>query len=240
MSIIFNGINSDDLGVFVERYPARRVASRKRQTIEIPGRNGLLTMAEEAYDNVTQRYDVYLRAPDGLDDALEAVLAWLETPGGYAELRDSYDTEHYRMAMFIGGDEVESCFNQFGRATLEFSCLPQRFTLAGQNQTTWTANFKIINNDTSYQAKPLIRVHGAGDITLTVGGSTIAISGLTTQRDIYIDSETEDCYNGATNMGDMVTVSGGYPILRPGDNIIQRTGGGSEASVAITPRWWVL
>ena len=44
---------------------------------------------------------------------------------------------------------------------------------------------------------------------------------------------------GIDGLGNMVTLSGNFPVLKPGDNIIQRTGG-SSVTVYVTPRWWEL
>ena len=98
---------------------------------------------------------------------------------------------------------------------------------------------KIFTNPTAFTAKPLIRVHGSGNITLAVDSSKIVITGLTTSKDIFIDCDSQDFYNGTINMGNMVTLSGNFPVFKPGDNIIQRTGG-SSVTVYVTPRWWEL
>lgn len=238
MSFTFNGMNSDTKGVVVEKYPSRPIASKVRQTVTIPGRNGQLVMAGgDFYDNVVQVYDCYMRG--ALDTEVATVMAWLQAPAGYARLTDSYDTEHFREAMFMGGGEVASMFHEFGRASLNFSCKPERWLLTGETVTNFTSNFKTFSNPTAFASKPLIRVHGSGNITLTIGSSTMVITGLTTSRDIYIDCELQDFYNGAVNMGNMVTLSGDFPVFQPGDNIIQRTGG-SSVTVYVTPRWWEL
>lgn len=240
MSFTFNGISSDSKNVIVEQYPSRPVASKVRQTVSIPGRNGLLVYAGgDYYENVHQVYDCYLKG-GALDTKIADVLGWLQGPDGYARLEDSYDTTHFRQAMYVGGGEIESVWHQFGRAPIEFSCKPERWLISGETVTSWaTTGGKSVSNPTAFTAKPLIRIHGSGTITLVCGGSTVKVTGLTTSRDIYIDSELEDCYNGTTNMGDMVQVTGGYPKLAPGTNLLTRSGG-SSVTVYLTPRWWEL
>lgn len=238
MSFTFNNISSDTKGVVVEKFPSRPIASKVRQTVTIPGRNGQLIYAGGAfYDNVTQVYECYMKGE--LDTEVATVMAWLQSPNGYARLTDSYDKTHFREAMFMGGGEVASAFHEFGRASLEFSCKPQRWLLSGEIETSWSSEMKIFTNPTAFAAKPLIRVHGSGNITLTVDSSKIAITGLTTSKDIFIDCDSQDFYNGTINMGNMVTLSGNFPVFKPGDNIIQRTGG-SSVTVYVTPRWWEL
>lgn len=239
MSFTFNGINSDSKNVFVERFPSRPVASKMMQTVQVPGRNGLLVYAgTDYYDNVTQTYECYMKG--SLDAEIADVLGWLQAPNGYARLSDSYDTTHFRQAMFVGGGEIASLWHQFGRAPIEFSCKPERWLTSGETVTSWTTTGgKQIVNPTAFTAKPLIRIHGSGTITLVCGGSTVKVTNLTTSRDIYIDSDIEDCYNGTVNMGDMVQITGGYPVLTPGTNLLTRSGG-SSVTVYITPRWWEL
>jgi phage-related protein len=88
-----------------------------------------------------------------------------------------------------------------------------------------------VYNPTLFDAKPLIRVYGKGSIT--VNGETMEWSGSSEYVDI--DCDIQDCYYMGANMNNYVT--GDFPVLSPGDNVIAFTG---STSVRITPRWWIL
>ena len=89
-----------------------------------------------------------------------------------------------------------------------------------------------IYNPTLFASNPIIRVTGAG--TLTVGSDVIAIrSGY---NYVDINSEIQDCYCGVQNANSVVTFqSGKYPQLKPGVSGISGTG---FSSIQITPNWY--
>ena len=86
-----------------------------------------------------------------------------------------------------------------------------------------------------FPALPLIEVTGSGDITLTVGDVDVEITGL--ENKITLDSETQNAYNGTTNLNGIINAPD-FPVLREGVNNISWTG--TVTSVQITPRWWTL
>jgi phage-related protein len=81
MSFTFNGINSDAMGLFVERYPERPFPSRKQSVYSIKGRSGDLIVDENAFTNVTQTYEVYiLGGSAGFQAKATAIANWLLSP----------------------------------------------------------------------------------------------------------------------------------------------------------------
>lgn len=235
--INWNGITSDSLNCIVERYPAYTVPQRKQSAISVPGRNGDLLLQQTAYSNYIQAYDVYLSGPRNgskLPDVARAVAAWLNV-GGYRKLIDDYTPDTFRMAFFQGPLELENTFNLYGRATIEFNCKPQRFLNSGETAQTITASGGTITNPTAYNAKPLITVYGSGAATLQVGEYVCTLSSINTS--ITLDSDTENAYNGTTNLNSTATIPE-FPELIPGNNAVTWTGG--ITSVQITPRWWTL
>ena len=127
--ITWDGITSDSLNCIVERYPVYTVPRRKQSAISVPGRNGDLLLQQQAYSNYIQAYDVYLSGPRNgskIPEVAQAVAAWLNV-GGYRKLVDDYTPGSYRMAFFQGPLEIENTLNLYGRATIEFTCKPQRY-----------------------------------------------------------------------------------------------------------------
>ena len=124
MSFTFNGVNCESLGMYVERYPNRVAARRKRTFIAIPGRSGDLTETQDAYENVTVQYDVFLKAGASFPETVRLIAEWLLFPRSYAVLQDTYNTGYYREAIFEGPLNIEDELHQFGRATLTFNCKP--------------------------------------------------------------------------------------------------------------------
>lgn len=231
--LVWNGKNSYDCNIVVQRYPERTIAKRKYEVVSIPGRSGDLYFSQEAYENVTQEYEVYISAEKPkLPVMARKAAEWLSTPG-YHELWDDYDPDVFRLAYYSGAVNIENIFNQFGRMTLSFSCKPQRFLTSGKEVREFQSPGKLYN-PTGFNAKPEITVFGSGSGTVTIGGTTVSLSGLSEY--VVIDSDLQDAYKGTLNCNSVMT--GDFPELAPGDNLISWTGG--ITGVKIIPRWWVL
>ena len=237
MSLTFNSVNSDSLGVIVEKYPPRPVPQPIVETIRVAGRNGALTRFE-GYENVIQDYEVYLSAAaNGLPSAAAALGNWLLAPIGYCRLEDSYNPNVYRMARLVNPQDIRNTYNRFGRITLSFDCMPQRFLVSGETATTYTAG-ATITNPTVYESLPLITVVGSGDCSFSLGGYTVAIEDLAST--ITIDCEAQNCYDNAINLNSSVTLTDGqFPKLSAGANTLAFVSG-SITSITITPRWYEL
>ena len=106
--------------------------------------------------------------------------------------------------------------------------------ISGETPVTLTASGSVTGPN-PFPALPLIEVTGSGDITLTVGDVDVGITGL--ENKITLDSETQNAYNGATNLNGIINAPD-FPVLREGANNISWTG--TVTSVKITPRWWTL
>lgn len=117
----------------VERFPDIHKAQRKFRQYNIPGRNGDVFFQDDAYENVLQSYQIY--AGDGTygSQAPWTELARCLYLDGYQELRDTYDPDHFRKAVFNGPIDIENSWNTHGRATIEFNCRPERYLVDGRN-----------------------------------------------------------------------------------------------------------
>lgn len=234
--IFWAGKSSDDVHVIVERYPSITLAARKLETQAVPGRNGDLLFAQNAYQNYIQRYEIYVSAEcRRLPRAMRDVAAWLCGPSGYQKLEDSYDVDTYRKAYFAGPLDVESVLHRFGRAGIEFSCQPQRFLRIG-DEPIRAVNGQMLRNPTPFTALPRITVTGTGAGTLTVGDVTVTINGMP-RGAVVFDSDTQNAYYGAYNLNSTISAPE-FPTLPAGETVVRWTGG--IAGVEIIPRWWTL
>ena len=125
----------------VERFPGIKKAERKYRQFNIPGRNGDIFFQSDAWENVIQSYQIYC----GNDTDSEAAqktwtsLAKCLALDGYQTLSDTYDTLHFRKAVFNGPLDIENAWNTHGRATIEFNCRPERYRNDGQTPITYNA-----------------------------------------------------------------------------------------------------
>lgn len=234
--IYFNGKCSDDYNLIVESFPVRPIPRRRVVSQSIPGRNKALLLTEPAFENVIQRYDVYISAEEraSLQTAARAVSEWLSQPG-YCRLEDSYDPDVFRLAYFTGGQELENTLNMFGRASIEFSCAPQRFLKDGERALTVSGSGLLVN-PTQMTALPLIRARGTG--SFIVGDITVEITDQPTAGYIDLDSDIEDAFAGNVNCNGFVRLlDGDFPVLPAGETEIEADPG---LTLEIIPRWWSL
>lgn len=230
---IYNGVNSADFGCFVANANQFDAPARDVENIDVPGRNGTLTVDNGRWLNQTLTYTVYTRGDirnkiSGLRNAL--------TNSGYQRLEDTYNPDEFYLAKFVDAFAVD----QSDRNRAAFRCVfdrkPQRFLkdgsdlIFGVDAHVFTSDGYIRNN-TERDALPLLRVYGTG--SFTVGTGTMTISSASTYTDI--DCDLMDAYKGTTNCNG--NVSGTFPKLTPGQNVVDLNG---VSKIEIIPRWWRL
>ena len=229
--IWWHGKSSDDVGVIVERYPSVTIPTRKQEKISIPGRSGDLIIEQDAYENYTQRYDIYVSAEQPrLTTVSHIVAEWLMMKG-YQRLEDSYWADTFRLACYKGGTSIENVLNRFGRATIEFDCKPQRYYKNGDLPLI-LENGQQLANPSPFTAKPLLHISGSGSGTVSDGTNTLT---LTDCDDITVDCDIMQIYQGTTNKN---SVGSGSFLALDRESTIIWTGG--ITAVTLTPRWWTL
>lgn len=231
----FGGVSSDSLGLHIEYCPEQNRPARKMERYSVPGRNGDIIVAQDAWENIEQSYDIW-GGNGTINDATVvgySLADWLFSKNGYQRLEDTYDTQHYRLAFFEGPYDFMSVMRRRGRATITFSCDPRRFLLSGETAVTLTGT-DTIDNPTSFTARPLLEVHGTGNGTIECGGNTITITGI--YDGMVLDCDAQDAYYPGVNLNSLV--SGEFPVIPGGTQTITITGG--ITSVEVTPNWWTL
>lgn len=237
MGIIkYNGISTDEVGIVVETPPDYEIPERNYEIIPVPGRNGDIVIDLNSYKNVVREYNIAIGEEDGDFSVLSSKIAnWLYSGHGYLRLEDSYLPEYYMMAAVIAPNNIINILEQAGRATVQFNRKPQRFLKSGDRSIIVTKQTTLFN-PTQFNSKPLIIVNGTGSGVVNIGGYSVKIDNL--EDEITIDCELEESYKGTNNQNKKVTLSNGYPLLVPRDNIVNFSGGITK--VTIIPRWWTI
>lgn len=158
--VTFNGISSKDLGIEVETFPSYQVAERVYQSINIPGRDGDVLVDTGSFKNTTRQYKISVATYNQTSyfEKINKVVEWLHSSSGYARLEDSYEPGIYRMAYFKDSQSIENIFDEAGRATISFTCKPQRFLKEGELPIRLVSAGQFLINNTAYSAKPLVRI----------------------------------------------------------------------------------
>lgn len=240
-SLTFAGINSGTYGVYIAGESVYNAPERSVEMVTIPGRNGNLAIDGGRFENIEVTYPAFLAEPsqaafaESVADFRNAILSKV----GYQRLTDDYNPDEFRLAVYRSGLEVKPrVYNRVGEFTLTFDCKPQRFLLSGEQAVTLTASGSI-TNPTRFPSKPLVRVFGAG--TLTIGDNAITISSAISAG-IFIDFESFEAWaedgGTITPQNGNIAIGNQSPQLEPGANTI--TLGAGITQVEITPRWYII
>lgn len=244
--ISFGGAASTDYGMVVSEAATFDSPTRKQTIYTVPGRNGSILFQEDAWNDCTRQYRVWLDEKTQYDsggqisggtlaERVNAVMAWLNSKKGYQRLEDNFEPDIYRLAYYSGGNEFINKLTLVGEATLTFTCRPERFYKSGETAVVVLGTPHTVDNPTLFIAKPMFYLKGSGTVTLSAGGKTLTIT-LGSNEDITIDSERMNAYQGTTNKNNQV--SGEFPVLVPGTNTIATTG--TVSSLQFVPRYYTI
>lgn len=172
---IFDGVNSRDMGVYVQDVQVFGAPERDVEMVSIPGRDGEYALDRGRFANIEVTYTCALGAgaPEDFNDAISALRNWLASRVGYKRLEDEINTDEYRRAVFKDGLDVETINKQTGTFEVTFSCMPQRWLKSGETSQAVTSG-GTIENPTLFSARPLLEVYGYGAID--IDGETVSIN----------------------------------------------------------------
>lgn len=231
----FNGEDSADYGLIISEPPLFTRPTRKQTAFEVPGRNGVVLFQQNAWNDTTRIYRVWLAVDHDYEmpSKVADVEAWLNSTTGYCRLEDNFEPDFFRLAYYSGGNEFSNNFMQYGEASINFTCRPERFYKSGDVPIT-LVNGTPINNPTRFIAKPLIHIEGSGSVSFTINGASMT---ATITDYINIDCDRMNAYRQiGESMNDKLT--GEFPRLAPGSNGVILSGGITNAT--LTPRFYEI
>lgn len=225
-TVTYNGVSvATKGGIVLEVSPPVR-AARRIESVVVPGRSGVLHIDDGSYAPIKKTVRIGVNAPDRID----GICAWCARSG---VLQTSHEPGVAYKAVQAAEIRWERISRRLHQAEIVFECEPYRYLHPAAANIVLVAPGNVTNPGTA-SAAPLYVVEGSGDITLTVGGQIVTLTGITTG--ITLDSDMGLAYTGITNMS--AHMSGDFPALLPGVNAISWVG--SVTSITITPRWRYL
>lgn len=221
----FKGTNSREYGILISSVPERVRPERRVKEIEIPGRSGLLTQDEEAYDAYVVQMECSTRGSDRLDE----IVAWLNGAGDLSLSTEPDKVYHASIYNKISISDQIYLYNSF---LLQFKVQPFKYNINPIADELTLTDPTIIRNGGTVYAEPIITVYGSGDITLSINGADFPLYGVS--ESLTIDSEMMEVFKGTANQNSKY---GGetFPRFEVGENAISWTGNVKE--VEIQPKW---
>lgn len=217
--LMFDGIDSRDFGIYITGEAVFNAPERDVEMIEIPGRNGAFALDKGRFSNITVTYpagmfgDTEADFAQGISDLRNA----LASRKGYCRLEDEYNPDEYRMAVYRSGLEVTPAQLKAGEFNITFDCQPQRYLKSGQSEIA-VSDGGTVTNPTYFDAHPLLRVKGYGDINSNGDRITIhnepyglvqLLAAMTSSREsLQLNSNA-----ALLNTGDTINVSSGNSLV---------------------------
>ena len=225
--------NLSDFGAFYDSHSSFGSPERDVELVEVAGKNGALIIDNDRYRNIELTFNCYIHKH--FLGSYRSLLAYLQSLRGYNRLEISQEPNHFRMASFnMGSQPSPNQFHRSGQFPLVFNCKPQRYLKSGEETVEITAN-TTINNPTLFPSYPLIRIYGAG--TVTINNQVITVSAHSLDY-IDINCDLMDAYCGSTNANQYVSFSDNeYITLHSGANGIEID---DVTSIEITPNWYEI
>lgn len=232
--LTLDGMNCEDVGLYVLGYPPHCVPKRRSQVKNVPGgENAWLYDGSWGYEDMMLPVTFFY---DGKGDADQAVAFLLP------EKRE-----------IIFGDQPEYCYTgrvdeqidfdkifrerRACRFKVNFVCCPFRH-LSAPGDSIVITDAGVITHQGTARCNPLLKVYGEGSGSIEFRGQErIDIQGIEAGEALVIDCAAMICTDAEYTINRSGSVTGPYPYLDPGENAIITTGGISRIEVAPRFAW---
>lgn len=218
---IWNGKDCRDMGVKLSG-PVPIIRPEERvQHVEIPGRSGDMTELEG-----TQVYNSYIQTATIMVQGgyrVREIYNWLKG-SGYVTFHGEPDRK--QAARIVGAITL----NKHSRnldwwvGEVQFYCQPLKQKLTEDTVTITSSGTEVMNAG-DVESRPRITAKAsASSMTITIGGKSLTITGLTSGSEYIIDSEIMEVSNAARTALITKDSVGSFPMLAPGSNTITGSG----------------
>lgn len=228
--IFYNNQNSNDLDLIIEKTPEIPSSKIKYETIEIDGGETLTKI--KGFEDITLKFEfAYFADPEEYLMKKSLIDTWLlNSIGQYLVYSlDNFTAYKVKQVSIDNTKTTSRIMRHFG---VTFICTGLKYMASGLKPIE-IINGATINNFGSYEAKPLIKIYGSGNITVSIGGKSFTINNVVDY--VSVDSEIKECYKDSANKGKDMT--GDWPVFPIGSSVISWSG--TVSKFEITPRWRV-
>ena len=224
---IFDGINSKDMGIKIERHNNFSSPQRRVESISIPGRTGNILIDDGSYENQIFEYELILECDSkkGIDISKKAneISSWLHGDYTYKTLTFSNSDKTYK-AVVINKIDITQMFKKFAKALVVFEAYEVANVAKGKSISVIKNEGTFINN-TNREVKPILKLVGEGDCIININNQEMKIKGI--EGHIIVDSYNMDCYKKLDDgfvENNNKKMFGSFPVFNIGENEIKVNG----------------
>lgn len=216
---IFKDINSLDIGVEIVTFPPIIKPEKDTEIIEIPGRNGHLTIDNESYKSYNISIECLINPFAKNTASINDICSWLN---GKGDLILSQESDKVYKANIIGQIAISDVINVFPTFMVTFEVQPLKKSVNTEiiEITEFSKNSVIVNIG-NVPSNPIITIYGNGDVTLTVNDTPFLIRNI--EEYIVINSELQEVYKDGINENFKYN-NFEFPIFQVGKNDIKFNG----------------
>lgn len=228
---VINNNNSLYGGFLIEELPIVPIAEEKVDFIEIDGRDGYLTLSQDALKPIDYEVEIIVKKRSDIQKIRNNFR-------GNGKLILSHDKNKFYYARVIGVTSFEREVMEVYRCIIYFKLQPYAYEITNNEITITNSSGYVFTNNTNTSCEPIITLYGSGNCVLVIGNKQINITDI--DDSITLDFGMQEAYkkiNGSKeNMN--THVNGYFPIIESGDTIISWNGSGIS-SIKILPnfRW---
>lgn len=239
--LIYHNRASTDFGIMINKPWKPVVPTSDGTNTHITGRNGDLSIDNQAYNNVVETFTATVIRDAQIYptwfDWRDAISSWLQIGVSYSELEFDYYPDWDFVAQAQSYDlDVTSDYQ--ATLTLTFNCQP---LMVSQRGLTWK-KFPLdgaIMNQTDFPVHPELHIVGTGDFQITVNDMIYFFDDV--EDELYLTSEGNAYFydkDGAITLANdqIRLVNNDSPVFLCGENKVSASGQpDQQGSITIYP-----
>ncbi|WP_283718941.1 distal tail protein Dit [Clostridium perfringens] len=230
---IFNNKKNTDLGIQVVKRPNIPIPERNIELKSLKGRDGSLTRDYKTYNDI--KISLSLNFISGENDFINKgaeIVDWLYNINDNKLIFSDNDKFYYKVKK-IECKDIERSLKVIGKFIVTFVCDPYKYYLEN-NDIEITNSMKINSPILVVDSEPIISISGTGNINLIINDKRTVLENV--DESLIINSSILECYKGKESLN--YKMSGEFPILKRGENIINIEG--NIKNIKIKPNWRCL
>lgn len=230
--IVFNNLNSlTDLNLKVTKRPNFPLPKRRYEVYDVQDMDGQLVEDLETFEDIKLDVEFNFIDRSNIHIKVTKILNWLNKINDLNLYFADEIERHYKVKM-VEYTDIERQLKVKGIFTVSFICDPFKYYNENNLVTITTNNYSMYGNDLIYNGKPLIKIFGSGDITLTINNRDTILKAI--NNHIILNSTIKEAYNDTIeNLNNKMKSD--FPILQAGLNTIKWMG--NVTKIEITPNW---
>lgn len=229
--VVINGVKSTTInGLLIQSLPPITKPSIKTQIETIDGRDGDI-VNKLGYQSYTKELSIGLHGNYKVDDVID----YFNSSG---KITFSNEMDKYYLYDIVDQIDFERLV-RFKTATVKIRVQPFKYSLVDTKITkniTYEQSMTVFNRG-NYIAKPIITIHGMGNIDLSLNGYHVMAINLSGHQYIKIDVSEMNAYKGDVLLNRLV--SGNYDdlVLKIGTNNLMWVGDVTKIEIENYSRW---